>query len=238
MKTDQNGNLALIDIIARNDILKFVNRKTLILAVGAVCLVVGLVAFFILNPKGSTKQALSEPETQKEVVPSKTYIDYEDPAGFSFSYPDNISLANRIAENDDSTADPDAYADLQLFSKDKSGSINLRIEDTKLKTIDDWKKGNQIPAEITPTEKKLGSLTAEEFRTKDRVMLVSIDQGILFTVDMPIIEEVFWNEVYEKVISGFSFGAPETEVAQAGSGGSAAAPAGDEVIFEGEEVVE
>lgn len=214
------------------------NRKTLILVVVAICLVGGLVAFFILNPKGSTKQALSEPETQKEVVPSKTYIDYADPAGFSFSYPDNISLTNRAAENDDSSADPEAYADLQLFSKDKSGSINLRIADTKLKTIEDWKKQNQIPADITPTEKKLGSLTAQEFKTKDRVMLASIDQGILFTVDMPIIEEGFWNEVYEKVISRFSFGVPETEVAQAGSGVSAAAPAGDEVIFEGEEVIE
>lgn len=209
------------------------HRKTLILVVVAICLIGGIIAFFILNPKGSTKQALSEPETQKEAVPSKSYIDYADPAGFSFSYPDNISLANRAAENEDTSSDPDAYADLQLFSNDKSGSINLRIADTKLKTIEDWKKENQIPADITPTEKKLGTLSAYEFKTKDRVMLVSIDQGILFTVDMPVIEEVFWNEVYDKVISGFSFGVPETEVAQ-----SAAAPSGDEVIFEGEEVIE
>ncbi len=212
------------------------NKKTLILVVAAVCLVVGVVGFFILNPKGSTKQTLNEPETQKEVVPSKTYIDYTDAAGFSFNYPDNISLTNRIAE-DEEGSDPDAYADLQLFSKDKSGSINIRIVDTKLKTIEDWKEDNQIPDEITPTEKKLGSLTAQEFKSKDRVMLASIDQGILFTVDMPIIEEDFWNEVYDKVISDFRFGVTETEVAQAGSGVTSAS-SGDEVIFEGEEVVE
>lgn len=212
------------------------NRKTLILVVVAICLVGAVIAYFILNPNKS-KLALNTPETKKEVVPSKTYIDYSDPAGFSFSYPDNISLANRSAEGEEAAADPDAYADLQLFSKDKSGSLNLRIADTKLKTIEDWKKENQIPEEIVPSEKKLGSLTAFEFKTKDRVMLASIDQGILFTVDMPVIEEVFWNEVYEKVVSGFSFEVPEVEVAQAGSS-AAAASSGDEVIFEGEEVVE
>lgn len=212
------------------------NRKTLGLVVVSVLLIVGVIGFFILNPNKS-KLALNEPETVKEVVPSKTYIDYSDPAGFSFSYPDNISLANRTAESEDAK-DPNAYADLQLFSKDKSGSLNLKISDTKLKTIEDWKKENEIPESVTPTEKKLGSLTAYEFKTKDRVMLASIDQGILFSIDMPIIEESFWNEVYSHVISGFSFEAPQTEVAQAGAGGSSTTISGDEVVFEGEEVIE
>ena len=211
------------------------NRKTLILGVVSVLLIAGVIGFLILNPNKG-RQALNMPETAKEVTPSSTYIDYADPAGFSFSYPDNVSIANRISENEDSAVDPDAYADLQLFSKDKSGSINLRIEDTKFKTLEDWKKDNGIAEEVQGSEKMLGQLKASEFKTSDRLFLTSIDQGVLFTVEMPLVEQGFWNEVYNKVVSGFVFEVPEVEVAS--SGGGAAVSSGEEIIFEGEEVVE
>lgn len=211
------------------------NKKTLILGVVSVLLIVGVIGFFIFNPnKGEV--ALNMPETKKEVTPSSTYIDYADPAGFSFSYQDNVSIANKVSENEDTAVDPDAYADLQLFSKDKSGSINLRIADTKFKSLEEWKKDNEIPDSVVASEKMLGQLKASEFRTTDRLFLAAIDQGVLFTVEMPLIEEPFWNEVYNKVVSGFVFEVPEVEVAS--TGGGAAVSSGDEVVFEGEEVVE
>lgn len=210
------------------------NRKTLILGVVSVLLIVGVIAFFILNPnKGKT--SLSEPETKKEATLSQTYIDYADPTGFSFSYPDNVSIANKTSENEDTAVDPSAYADLQLFSKDKSGSLNLKIADTKYKTREEWIKGNGLPETTVPTEKKLGELKAFEVRTKDRLMLAAIDQGVLFSIEMPLIEEGFWGEVYNKVVTDFTFAPPQTEVAQTGGG---AVSAGEEVVFEGEEVVE
>lgn len=211
------------------------NRKTLILGVVSVLLVAGLVGFLILNPNEG-EAPVSAPEAKKEATPSQTYIDYADPAGFSFSYPDNVSIANKVSENEDTVKDPDAYADLQLFSKDKSGSINLRIADTKFKTLQEWKKDNQIPESVQASEKMLGQLKASEFKTTDRLFLAAIDQGVLFTVEMPLIEEPFWNEVYNKVVSGFVFEVPQTEVAS--TGGGTAVSSGDEVIFEGEEVVE
>lgn len=210
------------------------SRNTLILAVVSVLLIVGVIGFFLLNPNKG-KSPLSAPESAKEVTPSSTYIDYADPSGFSFSYPDNVSIANRISENEDLAVDPDAYADLQLFSKDKSGSVNLRIADTNFKTLEEWKKDNGIAEEVQGSEKMLGQLKASEFKTSDRLFLASIDQGVLFTVEMPLVEEVFWNQVYDKVVSGFVFEVPEVEIATTGGG---AVSAGDEVIFEGEEVVE
>lgn len=211
------------------------SRKTLILIVVSGLLIVGVIGFFILNPNKS-KLSLNAPEMKEEVTPSSTFIDYADPAGFSFSYPDNVSIANRISENEDSAVDPDAYADLQLFSKDKSGSINLRIADTKFKTLEEWKKENGITEGVQGSEKMLGQIKASEFKTSDRLFLASIDQGVLFTVEMPLVEEAFWSEVYNKVISGFVFEVPEVEVASAG--GATAVSSGDEVVFEGEEVVE
>lgn len=209
------------------------NTKTLGLSIVAVILLLGAVVFFFINNPNSPKPELSQPEARKEVTPSKTYIDYSDPSGFSFSYPDNLSISNRISGEADTTVDPDAYADLQLFSKDKSGSLNLKIASTKYKTIAEWQKGNEIPETIVLVEKKLGELKAYEVKTKDRVMLAALDKGVLFSIDMPLIEENFWMEVYNKVITDFTFAAPEPAVTQ-----TAAAPPGEEIFFEGEEVVE
>jgi hypothetical protein len=210
-----------------------VDRKTIVLGLLAFCLIIGGLIFFFINHPTSQKTGLSIPEAKKEVTPSKTFIEYEDPSGFSFSYPDNVSLSNRASEDIDQVSDPDAYAQLQLFSKDKSGSLNLKIADTKFKTLEEWLKANNIPETLTPEEKKLGDLKAFEVKTKDRLMLAALDQGVLFTIESPLIEEAFWNEVYNKVVSDFSFAPPQIADKQASG-----VTLGEAVVFEGEEVVE
>ncbi len=209
------------------------NTKTLTLVVVVVVLISGAGLYFFTQPKNLKPLTDATSETPKEVVPSKTFIDYSDPSGFNFSYPDNVSISNR-ASDVDSVVDPDAYADLQLFSKDKSGSLNLRIADSKFKTIQDWIKDQGLPETTVPVEKKLGELKAFEVRTGDRLMLGALDQGILFTVEMPLIEEPFWMEVYDKVTSGFAFASPDAATTQT----AGTVSSGDEVIFEGEEVIE
>ena len=210
------------------------NTKTLSLVVVVVVLVAGAGLYIFTQPKNLKPLSDASLETPKEVVPSKTFIDYSDPAGFSFSYPDNVSISNRASEVD-TVDDPDAYAGLQLFSKDKSGSLNLRIADSKFKNIQEWIKDQGLPEGTVPVEKKLGELKAFEVRTTDRLMLGALDQGILFTVEMPLIEEMFWMEVYQKVTGEFAFATPENTTTQTAAGG---ATSGEEVIFEGEEVVE
>lgn len=161
-----------------------------------------------------------------KIEPSTTFIEYVDPVGFSFSYPDNLSIEKLTTE------DPSTYTDLQLYSKDVNGSLNIKIVDSKLKSLDEWVK--QEKATASSKEVKLGNLDAKEATTSDRLMLGALDQGVLFTVDMPLLEQDFWGLVYQKVISGFTFVSPETIIQD----GVSANSGGDEVIFEGEEVVE
>lgn len=169
--------------------------------------------------------AITQQETAKEISPSETLKEYSDPSGFTFSYPDNLSLV--AAEiNDNNT-----YADLQLSSKDVSGSLNLKISDSKFKTIDEWLKLNSS-AGATTRDVKLGSLKAKEIKIKDRMLLGALDQGIFFSIEMPLIEEKFWTKVYNRILADFSFAAPDSAAPQAADTSS-----GD-VIFEGEEVVE
>lgn len=203
-------------------------KKNVLIGLGAFILILGGLWWFWPHQKIST--GLNNPLAKKEIIPSETSIEYTDPTGFSFLYPDNLSVTNNLTSEN---PDPNAYADLQIFSKDKSGSLSLRITDTKLATISAWLKENNISDSNTPIEKKLGNLNALEVKTSDRLLLGALDQGILFTIELPLIEQPFWNEVYNKVLADFSFISPETA-----SAGNITQSSGDEVIFEGEEVVE
>jgi len=201
-------------------------RKIIPLVIIIILLILGAWYLFFRpssNLASSTSQSLSTFQTQKKAQPSETLIDYEDPSGFSFSYPDNLSISK--ADLDDNT-----YADLELSSKDVSGSLSLKITDSKFKTLDEWVKLNREASKEEPREVKLGTLKAIQITTADRIMLGSLDQGIFFSIEMPKIEEGFWNEVYNKLTSNFSFVSPSTASSQGTSS--------DDVSFEGEEVVQ
>lgn len=185
-------------------------------------LLAGVLALF--QKKGPLSIPLSDTSV-RQVKPSETSIEYTDPTGFSFSYPDNLSIAKNEAE------DPNSYADLQLYSKDVSGSISLKIADTKLKTLDDWLKESKVSSD-SATEKKLGELKAIESRVSDRLMLAAIDKGVLFRIEVPLIEEGFWMRVYNKLLTDFAFVSPVSNDTQGVSDSS------DDVTFEAEEVVE
>lgn len=195
-------------------------KSILILALVIGLAVTGLV---VLNPAGQKSSLSKSPaggqQTVKNAQPSETLKDYTDPSGFTLSYPDNLSLV-KIDIADEST-----YADIQLTSKEVSGSLNLKISDSKFSTIDDWLKLNKG----TSKEVKLGNLKGTEITTGDRLLLGSLDKGIFFTIEMPLLEKDFWMKVYNKVLASFSFNSPENVSANTSN---------SDVAFEGEEVIE
>lgn len=201
--------------------------KKLILLIFLVILLAGSIVFWFSN--GRKTVSLENPLNsgqEKAINPSETFIDYEDPVGFRFSYPDNLSLSK--AEIGDTAV----YTDLSLYSKDINGSLNLMISDTKFKSLNEWAKQiGSLPNEASK-EAKLGSLSALEVKTSDRLYLGAIDQGILFQIDMPRVEQDFWQKVYSKVTTNFAFIAPDAATTQA------TGTTTPEVFFEGEEVIE
>lgn len=182
----------------------------------------GLIIVVILMLLRAQQITLTSPQTgQQEKVErlqlSETFKVYTDPSGFSFSYPDNLSLLNNEIE------DKNTYADILLSANGINGSLILKIADSKFKSIDEWVKAN-LTGSDSPKEVKLGSLKALEIKLNDRLLLGVLDQGVLFTIEMPLVEEDFWMKIYNKMLADFSFGN--------------VSPLSDEVIFEGEEVVE
>lgn len=192
-------------------------------------LIIGLISFLILgilvlNPlkqksSVSSQITISEPTA---VQPSKTLKTYSDPSGFSFSYPDNLSLLNNELK------DSSSYAELQLTASGIDGSLVLKIADSKLSSINEWLKLNE--AVKNSKEAMLGNLKALEVETTNKLLLGALDKGVLFTIEVPMGERRdFWMEVYKKVLADFSF-TPQQDT-NSSSGGSS------DVSFEGEEVV-
>lgn len=216
----------------RDGILSSIMDKKMIASIGVVgCifLLVGIVSYFVMNQSlpRSSQNITTLPNVKTEL--SKTEKDYTDSSGFTFNYADNLSLEKK--ESTDSAT----YATVVLTEKNMDGNITITVADTKIKTTDVWLTQNKYASDSsTITQKQLGGLPATEVKTKEKIMLIAIDKGILFSIDTPFSdEEAFWTGGYETVSKSFAFVQPQTE----SSGASDVALGGDDVIIE-EDIIE
>ncbi len=197
-------------------------NRSLLIIIGIILLIgtVGFTIWILIFNKPLT--ALQDPgsSTQtkdKRIEPSQVVKEYSDESGFKFNYPDNLSLEKN-------EVDANTYADIKLSAKGINGSLSLKVVDSNFKTLDDWQKN--VKGEVKETT--LGSLRAREVKLSDRKVLAAIDQRILFTVEMPLVQEDFWMKVSDMVRKDFTFIAGTT-LPSADSG---------DVAFEGEENVD
>lgn len=212
------------------------SKKTfLLLAIVAFVVIVGIIVI-INRPKNSPSSADSDlllvgkQQTNSVITPSETTKVYTDPSGFSFSYPDNLSLVNNELK------DNNTYAQLQLTAKGVEGSLALKVADSKITNINEWVKTNKDATSPAPKEVKLGGLKALEIETTNKVLLGALDQGVLFVIEYPKGKDKdFWMKVYNKILLEFSFVPPTAEATTASESDTSSS---DSVSFEGEEVVE
>ena len=201
------------------------DKKTILLLIVtlAVVVLVGKMLLFSDYKKNLLITPLTNHQPTNQTLPSQTLKTYSDAAGFSFNYPDNLSLVRN------ELLDTAAYADIQLSAKGVDGSLNLKIADSKLASLDEWVKSNKVASE-SATEAKLGTLLARQIQLRDKLLLGALNQGILFTLEIP--QTDFWQKVSQKVAADFSFAPPQLEGSTSGNTST------EDVIFEGEEVVE
>lgn len=205
------------------------NKTVLIVAVGIIVFG-GLIGGYFLSQKQNKSSGSIVNDTKPtEKLPSKTLKDYKDESGFTISYPDDLSL--EISESTDSSV----YSDVSFTSKDLKGSLNIKIADTKVKTLDEYiEEAFDDSAQVK--DSSLGALPAREISKKENITLVALDQGVLFSV-MTILEDEkqYWTLVHKQIADSFAF----EPVSQSTSGSSSQPSAGTpDIIFEGEEVIE
>lgn len=197
-----------------------------------------------ISPEGERGELLGIPEV-KEVEE----ILYEDAAGFSFNYPENLVVEDKTEE-----AGEEYYTLLEVKAnqgdrgnKGNQGAlIRLEIRDTKFETVEEWLE----KAEEAPTGAKLAGavgldeISAKQYTKDKKIWTVAIDLGALYIVEGSKDPSAssgqangLWEETYNRLIETFALAETEPEQKTAGSSSSGAS-AGGNVIYETEEVIE
>lgn len=203
--------------------------------IGLLIIVVVVIGGIIVLTSKETKE-ISSPVAKKQTVttssPTVAFAKleiYKDPSGFEFEYPDSVEIKK------DANSDQFVYSSVKVISPKKLGGIQITVTSTTLKNKDEWLKSEKLSIPAVKIENvKLADLDAYRFEKQKKIITATVDTEtlFLFTVD-PREDKDFWSAVNNKITSSFSFQAPE-----APADNSSGTSSSDEVILEGEEVIE
>lgn len=152
------------------------------------------------------------------LTPKVELTTWNDPAGFSFQYPKNLSVNKHEEDNEN-------YAHVELTNNEHPGKIIVWVKDAPAK----WPFEGGTTLDTT-----LGGLAAKKILTTAPVKMLTtgvITDNLLFSVEATLTDSEYWNGVHDTITSSFAF--TDDTSAPAAVGG--AAPASD---FDEEEVVE
>lgn len=200
-------------------------NKIAIIVVSGI-LIAGL--FFVVltqKPKNPVLNNLSYPTktTSSESQP-KTYFNE---SGFNFEYPESLTLSEK------EVTDESTYAWIELTNPQNKDIISIKLEDSDLTEIDDWftaSNKKDIKGEIKET--KLADIDGRQFTDKEnQLTTLALDQGgvLISIIGNP-------SSAHEQIVSSFIF--TQTAQTTTDTSDSSYDSGGEDIIFEGEEVIE
>lgn len=192
---------------------------------GVIVLLLPAIIIAIRIKKGSS---IVSPVTGPTVESEVKLTTWEDPAGFSFSYPENIAI-------DPHEEDEENYAHLELISpSDSEGKIIIWVKETDYTDIEDWVEEASRDVQVLDTE--LDGEPAKKIAYSDPQKLVTaaIDIDALVLIEMTPDDQDYWQAVYDQILKSFTFIPLEGEATTA----PAPAESSGGIIEEPEEVIE
>jgi len=201
------------------------NKKLLMIIGGVIVLLLPAIIIAIRIKKSSS---IVSPVTGPTVESEVKLTTWEDPAGFSFSYPENIAI-------DPHEEDKENYAHLELTSpSDSEGKIIIWVKETDYTDIEDWVEEASRDVQVLDTE--LDGEPAKKIAYSDPQKLVTaaIDIDALVLIEMTPDDQDYWQAVYDQILKSFTFIPLEGEATTA----PAPAESSGGIIEEPEEVIE
>lgn len=205
-------------------------KKTWIIAgVIIACGVIGSSVYIFRNKIFKQHVQVTPQVVQEEKI---ALVTWNDPAGFSFQYPKNITI-NKHDE------DTENYAHLELTNTEHPGRISIWAKDTAYTDVASWtakdvtvKGGSTIDTTLGGKPAKKIILAQSALGGK-KLITGAIDEQILFTIEAePSGEDAYWQQTYDAISQSFVF-------VPASGNGEAAAPVQDtSPVVDEEEVLE
>lgn len=193
-------------------------KKGLIVIVVGVALG-GLGSGYVLYQKRSLSP---QPEVISTPTPKMQELTtWNDPAGFSFQYPKELSLNKHDEDNQN-------YAHLEFTNKDNPGNLIVWAKDTTAADSAAWVKADKRFTEGNIIDTTLGGLLAKKAIIDKMLVTGTVDDGIVFTIESTSEDSGYWSKVHDTIASSFKF----TPVGGASSGGAPEEPVDEEEIIQ------
>ena len=171
-----------------------------IVLIGCVILA-GIVVFRTKFAANTSEQSTIPTPT----IAPKELVLWEDPAGFSFKYPSDLT----VNKHDEDTKN---YAHVELTSTGHSGNIIIWVKDTTYQTIAAWIKGDKTVNTAPSVDTTLGGKEAKKISLVQsasggkKMITGAIDVDVLVTIEADMqTDEPYWTEIYSGIIQTFTF---------------------------------
>ncbi|HLC94569.1 MAG TPA: hypothetical protein VJH96_03305 [Patescibacteria group bacterium] len=215
-------------------------KKIVIILIIVAFILAGIsIYFFVSSSNPQTKEETASPVGENETAqgeakqpPSTALKEYTHEAGFTFSYPESLTIQEKQIR------DEATYADITVSSGESSGEITIKAEDSKLKTAKEWitaKKIAPMPEAIEKVE--VADLNGEQFTTATQTITLVFDQGILFSFILtnPDNDQTL-GVGYKTITETFAF--VEKETTEQTTSQSPTSEGEEDIISEEEEIIE
>lgn len=153
----------------------------------------------LLGLSGKMISPLSEEKVEKKIKEIKfEWVEWQDPAGFSFEYPKEVAI-------DDHPEDKINYAHLELTKKGKKGRIVILCNDSQYVDIDEWLKKDELVKNGNSLATEIASMSAKRVALgNEREIAGFIDwDEVIYTIDLQPEGEDYWRKVYNHLLSSF-----------------------------------
>lgn len=205
-------------------------NKIAIIIIGGLLAAVTIAVFLTQKPKTTVSPVSKlQPSPTKAASAPAQLKTYTNASGFSFQYPQTFIVKEKKISNQS------IYAWVELTHPQKKGVISIKLESSDLAKIDDWftaTKKSSIKGEIKKV--KLADLEGREFTANNQIVTLALDEGgvLISIITNAEINNDFLLPAHQQIVSSFIFAQPpQTSTDTSGDGG-------ENIIFEGEEVVE
>lgn len=140
-------------------------------------------------------------QSNTDSTPAQQLLIWNDPAGFSFSYPQGLAV-------DPHPEDEENYAHLELTSSDHPGKIIVWAKDLPVggKTLDAWVKANKTYAGATIVDSTFTGEPAKKIllaTTPPSRHVVAYADDLLFVVEASLEDSAFWSGLADGVVDTF-----------------------------------
>lgn len=124
---------------------------------------------------------------------------WEDPAGFSFEYPDEVEI-------DIHAEDEANYSFLTLTSKERKGKLDIICNDSQYADINEWLSEDSLVKQGSGLETQVASVSGQRVALGNgREIIAFIDwDEVIYTIDKTPEKELdYWDEICSHILFSF-----------------------------------